>query len=492
MSGAHNGHAGSADIGSRSEPLSDELTALNCPYTAEDCKMAVVGGALVAPAKGSTAAAGELDSNSTAGTPNVPPARSAGVRGVAEKVFSVIPHGGLIANIYNLASATLGAGIVSVPSGFHQSGMVVSVVLLVVVCACTIYSIRLLGQAKLKTGLRSYEEMARGMLGRGWDYFAAFLMFMFCWGTCVGYVISVGDLLSPMLDGPNTNAFLKTPNGHRILVGLIWFVGMFTLSLPKEINSLRYASVVGVSFVIFFVICMIIHSAQNGLKNGVRSDVKLINHGMPAVNGLTLFIFAFICQVNVFEIFDEMARPTLRNMTRDATVSMVVVAVLNFFSGFFGYCDFGSDVDGSILLLYRPIEEPLFMIAYIGICVKLCVGFAICIQPSRDAIYYCLQMGKTSDVKDWLNWIVSGFLALAALICGLFIPNINIVFSLLGGICGGFLGFMFPAYFFIYSGGFTLAKVGILNYIGCLILIVGGVVAVVFGTAVAIYGEIPE
>ncbi|CAJ1034218.1 putative Transmembrane amino acid transporter protein/Tryptophan/tyrosine permease family [Leishmania shawi] len=417
-------------------------------------------------------------------------AKSTGVRRALEKAYSVIPHGGLVANIYNLSSATLGAGIVAVPSGFHHSGMVVSVVLLAVVCACTIYSIRLLGQAKLKTGLRSYEEMARGMLGHGWDYFAAFLMLIFCWGTCVGYIISVGDLLSPMLDGPNTNAFLKTVNGRRILVGLIWLVGMFTLSLPKEINSLRYASVIGVSFVVFFVICVIIHSARNGLQNGIRKDIVLVNSGLPAINGLTLFIFAFICQVNVFEIFDEMQKPTLNRMTRDATISMILVALLNFLSGFFGYCDFGPQVDGSLLRLYRPLEDPLFMISYIGMCIKLCVGFALCIQPSRDAIYYCLRMGKTSDVKDWLNWVVSGLLALAALICGLFIPNINIVFFLLGGICGGFLGFMFPAYFFIYSGGFTLKKVGILNYIGCIVLIVGGVIAVVFGTGVAIYSEI--
>lgn len=474
--------------GSHTEPLSDELAVVDrCPYTESGKNDAAAEGVIANPMK--SRCNGDFDTSS--GDNGVVPAKATGLRGALETVYSVIPHGGLVANVYNLASATLGAGIVSVPSGFHQSGIVVSVVLLAVVCACTIYSIRLLGKAKLKTGLRSYEEMARGMLGRGWDYFTAFLMFIFCWGVCVGYVISVGDLLSPMLDGENTNAFLKTANGHRILVGLIWLVGMFTLSLPKEINSLRYASVVGVSFVIF-VICMIIHSAQNGLRHGVSKDVLLVKNGMPAVNGLTLFIFAFICQVNVFEIFDEMAKPTLSNMTRDATVSMVLVAVLNFLSGFFGYCDFGVKVDGSILLLYRPLEEPLFMIAYIGICIKLCVGFAICIQPSRDAVYYCLNMGKTSDVKDWVNWLVSGFLALAALICGLFIPDINIVFTLLGGICGGFLGFMFPAYFYIYSGGFTLKKVGILNYIGCVILIVGGVVAVVFGTAVAIYGQIPE
>lgn len=411
---------------------------------------------------------------------------------MVNKVTRLVPHGGLIANIYTLASATLGAGIVTVASGFHDSGIAVAIVLLIVVCICTIYSLRLLVIARCKTGLRSYEELARGLLGRGWDYVTAFFMFMFCWGVCVGYVISIGDMLTPMLDSENTNAFLQTAHGKRILIALIWLVGMFTLSLPKEINSLRYASLVGVSFIIFFVICVVIHAAQNGMRHGLRRDLNWATNGMTAINGLNLFIFAFLNQVNIYEIHAESLDESPRSMTRDCALSMVLVALLNFIAGFFGYCDFGEDVKGSLLLAYDPRHNVLFMISYIGICIKLCVGFAICIQPSRDAIYYCLNMGKTSDVKSWVNWLMSGFLALAALVCGMFIPNITIVFTLLGGICGGFLGFLFPAFFYIYSGNFTLKSVGLANVIGCVILIIGGVVAVVFGTAVAIYSEIPD
>uniref|UniRef100_A0A0A9WVX5 Vacuolar amino acid transporter 6 n=1 Tax=Lygus hesperus TaxID=30085 RepID=A0A0A9WVX5_LYGHE len=228
-------------------------------------------------------------------------------------------------------------------------------------------------------------------------------MFIFCWGVCVGYVISVGDLLKPMLSAENTNSFLQTNNGQRILVSVIWFVGMFTLSLPKQINSLRYASLVGVTSVIFFVICVVIHAAQNGLRHGFRSDLNWATNGITAVNGLTLFIFSFINQVNIFEIHEESLDESPRSMTRDSAISMILVCALNIFAGFFGYCDFGKNVTGSLLLFYDPRNNLLFMISYIGICIKVCVGFAICIQPSRDAVYYCLNMGKTADVKYWVN-----------------------------------------------------------------------------------------
>ncbi|RNF25874.1 putative amino acid transporter [Trypanosoma conorhini] len=406
------------------------------------------------------------------------------------RLNSIVPYGGLVSNSFNLASATLGAGIVAIPSGFRDSGIVVAAILLALCCACTVYSIRLLALIKEKTGFRSYEEMARGLFARGFDYFVAFLMFIFCFGTCVGYVISVGDLLFPLLASPSTPEFLRTSTGKSLLVSGVWLLGMFSLSLPKEINSLRHASVVGVSFLIFFVACMVIHAASNGLKGGLSSELHLYNGGKNALNGLSLFIFAFICQVNCFEVYGEMRNPSPNRMTRDTALSMTFVGLLYFFAGFFGYADFGNAVAGSVLQLYDPGHDLLMAVAYVGIAIKLCVGFAICIQPSRDAVYYVLRWGKTSDVPTWRNLLLSGFLALAALILGLFIPSITVVFGFLGGVCGGFLGFLFPAFFYMYAGNWSLREVGWANFLATYCLILLGVVAVVFGTALTIYGEV--
>ncbi|KAH9578864.1 Amino acid transporter [Trypanosoma melophagium] len=419
-----------------------------------------------------------------------PNMESAKKRSFFKRIVGIVPYGGMASNAFNLASATLGAGIVVLPSGFHDSGIIVALILLVLCCACTIYSIRLLALTRDKTGFRSYEEMARGLLGRGVDYFTALLMFIFCFGTCVGYVISVGDLLTPLLNAPSAPEFLQTDSGKRVIVSAIWFAGMFSLSLPKEINSLRYASVIGVTLIVFFVICMIVHAATHGLKGGFSSDLRLFNSGLEAINGLSLFIFAFICQVNCFEIYEEMKNPTPRRMTRDSLLSMTGVGILYFLAGFFGYADFGAAASESVLRLYSPQNDIMMAIAYVGMAFKLCVGFAICIQPSRDAVYHVLHWGKTSDVPTWRNLIVSGFLALLALILGLFIPDISVVFGFLGGVCGGFLAFIFPALFHMYAGNWSLREVGWSNFIATHLLLIGGVVAAVFGTAITIYGEV--
>lgn len=409
---------------------------------------------------------------------------------VWKRVAGIVPYGGMVSNAFNLASATLGAGIVLLPSGFKDSGVIVATFLLILCCSTTIYSIRLLALTKDKTGLRSYEEMAHGLLGRGVDYFTAFLMFVFCFGTCVGYVISVGDLFSPLLSLPTTPDILRHPWGKRLLITGVWFLGMFSLSLPKKINSLRYASVVGVSAIVFFVFCMILHSAQHGLQQGNLPNLQLFSGGLGALNGLSLFIFAFICQVNCLEIYEEMKNPSPRKMTRDSTISMGLVAVFYFLAGFFGYADFGDAASNSVLRLYDIQRNVLMAIAYVGIAIKLCVGFAICIQPSRDAIYYVLGWGITADVSSRMNFLISGLLAFFALVLGLFIPSINLVFGFLGGVCGGFLAFILPALFHMYAGNWSLREVGWANYGMTYLLLILGVVAVVFGTAVAIYTEV--
>lgn len=90
----------------------------------------------------------------------------------------IVPHGGLMSNAYNLASVTLGSGIISLPSAFQATGIATAVIVLIVITLSTIYSVYILLQAvdKTRRRLASYESLARGLLGRGWDYLAAFNM----------------------------------------------------------------------------------------------------------------------------------------------------------------------------------------------------------------------------------------------------------------------------------------------------------------------------
>eukprot|EP00796_Vickermania_ingenoplastis_P008653 gene8653-6080_t len=174
---------------------------------------------------------------------------------VARLCNTIVPHGGMLSSMYNLAAVTLGSGIIALPSAFQACGVITSILVLVAITAFTVYSVYILMLAVEKTNKRfySYEALARGLLGRGWDYFAAFNMWIFCFGSCVSYVISTGDMLSRATDAPSVNSFLQSTAGNRVLViacGLVrirragWFgmPGMFPLRAASSSDSIAHAT----------------------------------------------------------------------------------------------------------------------------------------------------------------------------------------------------------------------------------------------------------
>ncbi|KAF8287480.1 hypothetical protein TcBrA4_0019110 [Trypanosoma cruzi] len=122
---------------------------------------------------------------------------------------------------------------------------------------------------------------------------------------------------------------------------------MFSLSLPKEINSLRYASAVGVICIYYFIACIVVHSVQHGFRGGkLRDDVAMFKSGNGAIEGLSIFMFSYLCHMNCFSIFGEMRKPSARRMTLHTACSMALCCIAYIVAGFFGYARLWGRGDG--------------------------------------------------------------------------------------------------------------------------------------------------
>ncbi|CBH13912.1 amino acid transporter, putative [Trypanosoma brucei gambiense DAL972] len=417
------------------------------------------------------------------------------VKEVKPSLFAVllekfIPHGGLWSCALNLASATLGAGICSLPTGFNLSGIVMSCIYLVCVAVGTVYSLNLLAKVAVKTGSRNYGEAAKAVMGPLTGYYAAALMIAMCFGGNVAYIIIIGIILRALFSRDGVPEYLKSESGNRLMTSMVWLVIILPMCIPKQVNSLRHLSFVGVMFIVYFSCVVIGHSINKIINEGVADDIVYMRTGNSALDGLSLFLFSFICQSNAFEIFREMKHRSPQRFTIYGTVGMSMCAVLYFLVGLFGYLEFGGDAIDTVLSLYDPGENVAVAIAYIGVAAKVCVAFALHIIPMRDALYHCTGW-HVDTVPYWKHSLIVTSITLAALLMGLFIPKASTVFGLVGAFCGGHIGLVLPPLFYMYSGGFTREKVGNIDFFGTYLLLFVGVVAVVFGTVSTIYNTVP-
>lgn len=398
----------------------------------------------------------------------------------------IMPAGGMAATIFNMASTAIGAGILGLPDAFNNTGYIMALVYLIAITAETVYSTVLLAQAAEISGLKTYEKMADALLFRRADILVAVIRFVHCFGACVGYVVTVGDLLTPILmpkDGEAVTFWRDENKGVRVMQVLIWACLMVPCVIPRQVSALRYISTAGILFIFYFVLVVVIHTSMSGFgASGVHPAVS----GNNAVKGVGVFIFSYMCQVNSNDIFFEMTNRSLFRFGVCATVSMTFCGVLYFITGMFGYLEFGSEIDGSILRSYRPLEEPQVLIAFIGVLIKITASYGLLANSGRNSMYHIFGWDPAT-VVFWKHVIAVLALACCALLAGLFIPNVNMVFGLIGGICGGSLGFLFPAFFRMFCGDWTPRSVGWGNYIATYLTLFGGVVGVVFGTASTIY-----
>ncbi|EPY19557.1 amino acid permease [Strigomonas culicis] len=343
------------------------------------------------------------------------------IRCIQRFIYRVFPPGGVLSSSFSLASGSLGAGILGLPSSSNTCGLGMAMIYLVIITFFSIFSMHLLAVVAGRTKARSFEAMARCLFPQAkgaFSYWVAFIRWFYAFGACIGYVISIGNCLSPIFDesykrNPNNTAigYFQSTAGNRLLVSLVWLCIMLPLVIPKHVDTLRYASMFAVAFMTYFVMVIIVHSGMNGFKKNVHnvrlsgsaddmtgSYVYMFRTGNTATTAMGTFFFAYICQVNALEVYWDM-RPevrTVRNYTYASTIGMLICGSLYVLVSIFGYFDFGSEKlsSSSILLMYNPLSEGALMLAYVGVMVKLCVSYALLSIASRNTIYYVIGWQK--------------------------------------------------------------------------------------------------
>jgi amino acid permease len=348
----------------------------------------------------------------------------------------------------NLCSATLGAGILALPYTLYQSGFVVGGILLLLAAIATERSIYVLIHViqTYPTAGTSYESMTEHVLDHRLDpsstlssipslrscllsYRATveIAMLLFCGGCAVGYIIAIGDILEEF------DLLFVNENRHYTII-VVWFLAMVPLSLLRNVQSLQYASAVGITAIGTLIVAAYVHYVQHhpsphhhndyGTNSPVMDDWRnmgssdhdtvtmMMKKFLWPVNGwvsiLTagpVVLFAFSCQPNVCAIYDELKVHTnshhqdndeidsttaalgtkkLRLMHCVTIAAVGICAVLYCSISVIALGDFGDKVLPNMLSCYSSDHSShLIQIATAAMALAIVMAFPLNIFPAR-------------------------------------------------------------------------------------------------------------
>lgn len=471
----------------------------------------------------------------------------------------------------NLCSATLGAGVLSLPYALDQSGLVFGLALLGTAAWSSIISIKFLVKASSHYKIYTYEGLVDHVLGKKAKIATEFCMIIFCVGCAVAYVIAIGDILEPVL----LELFPKTTLSTHVVLIIIWSTTMLPLSLFRRMESLQWASGIGVTSIGLLMTSVVIHFWQDRIDS--NHEVAISSLCWPSsAKGVLLacpvVIFGFSCQVNVCSIYYELGlsnvitssstqevqldnsvvnddSKTKMVMNRVTVAAVMLCAFLYSVISTTAFMDFGSTLQPNVLVNYQSETSIMMTIASLGMALAVIVAFPLNVFPARVTLANMLfngeedvdysnqdsippiatetssglnepllpqqlhegELSKTGDHYDTIenlevnsdvdsnqmemepivqppekttmlqHVILTLGIAGSALCLALLIPNISVVFGLLGGTTSSVFGFILPGLL-----GRVLSS-STLQTCEAYMLIIGGTVVGIVTTLVTIY-----
>lgn len=387
----------------------------------------------------------------------------------------MLPPGSIPSSSFNLCAATLGAGTLGLPYAMYHTGALIGSITLVLCGIATVYTIDLLIRTLERTGFNTYEALSRHLVGPKFEKAVAFLIVAFCWGVACVYVVVIGTITKPM----QTLSWVPQGDwGNRLMSFIFWILFMLPLSNLRDINSLRYASLVGFLATCYLVLAIVLYAAlqdENARKNVDLAHAADFNFW----SSLTVFSFSYCCQTNAFEIYHELKQASPGRMKKAAVLGMTFCTALYVISGCAGLAAFGSGIESNILSNFHdPQNTGYVVLAFVAITFTVTLAFPVAIFPTRDAILQVLGYKNAYVTPNRVRYLVCTLLAFSALLLGLFVPNVQILFSILGGVCGSSLGYCLPVFFAWKAGVISWSETKFHFIVSWFIFAVGAV----FGT----------
>lgn len=200
---------------------------------------------------------------------------------------------GFLPTMFNLMNSLLGAGILSIPNTFVDSGIIISIILLVFIAALSFYATYIVISLQRKTNAEGFGDLAEKTLGHIGAIILSLLTLLFIVSLLLAYLIIAGDILLSWFK--LGKVYIVDNFGIRALIMLVYGLTIpISLTIPRNISFLMYFSGANIFFVMFYCI-VIIYKGIYGLSKTKKINLttKHWKLDMEVFNSLSIYALTF-------------------------------------------------------------------------------------------------------------------------------------------------------------------------------------------------------
>lgn len=279
-----------------------------------------------------------------------------------------------------------------------------------------------------------------------------------CFGVATSYLIVIGDLMPDVMEQMEASSAAQS----RLLWVAVGFSVVVPLSFMKDLDSLKFTSLVAIMFVGFLTFLIILYASHaEGLDpcadvdDTCVGDTQLFLFDLETMKVFSIFVFGFTCHQNIFALKNELVDPTINRINTVIVSAIGVAFVLYLMVGCFGYDTYGDNVESNILVNYP--ENGLVSTARLFVSLLVAFSYPLQIHPARKCILTLLStfldQGKTADDVPYhvlyirFVAITICFLAMSFLIA-MVTSDLGVVLSIVGATGSTIVSYILPG--FIY------------------------------------------
>jgi len=298
----------------------------------------------------------------------------------------------------NLANTIVGGGMLGLPYAFSHTGYALGSILMALCAIASGFSLHLLALCSLKQeGPSSFFSLAKEALPK----FTAVIdiaVAITCFGAASSFLVIIGDLMPQVMQQFGASSAIQ----DRQLWVFLGFVVVTPLSCLRNLDSLKFTSVMAMVFVVFLTLLVILYAADIPSLNpcvdvddgdvckGSTTDAQVT---FKTGQTISVIVFAFGCQQNIFAVVNEIERPTMPRIDAVILLAIVLVFLIYMVVAGCGYKTYGDEVEPDILVSY-----PTNIVTSIArLAVSLLVAFSYPLQahPARMCVLTLLS--------EWLD-----------------------------------------------------------------------------------------